>query len=274
MDDMQPKTSPMRSSESLTESNPTSDSNENLDQQSLVKIKEAELKAMQDQIESYNQMARQLTSQRELAVKKLAEMDVHIQELNRLLEVERLQVEAKDKELRSKRTKLQSLKNEEDDLKGKLDRERQEITAANQGIASSESNDTQIKSRIEELQRYLDSTNAAIDDIERAITYKDCMKLNAICTQDPITSPLSVNNLLTNGIKSTASLNAFGGQDGAPAANKTNDASSDALFDSSANYDPFANDDPFDGDDPFKAEDPNVALPDDDPFNPSSSKFV
>lgn len=37
------------------------------------------------------------------------------------------------------------------------------------------------------------------------------------------------------------------------------------------NFDPFAADDPFDGDDPFTSASATVALPEDDPFNPSSS---
>lgn len=269
MDDiLQPKTSQMRSSDSLSGSEPTVESNENLDQQqNLVKQKEMELKAMQDQIESYNQMARQLTSQREMAVKKLAEMDVHIQEFNRLLEVERLQVEAKDKELRSKRTKLQSLKNEEDELKGKLEKERQDINAATQDLTNLELTDSQIKAKLTDLQQFLTSTNAAIEDIERAITYKDSMKLTAIFNQELTPPPLSVNNLLTNGTKSTTSHLSTGQDSG----RSFNDAGNDPMFDSSANYDPFANDDPFDGDDPFKAENINVALPEDDPFNPTSS---
>lgn len=271
MDDiLQPKTSQIQSSDSLSGSEPAIGSNENLDQQqSLVRQKELELKAMQDQIESYNQMARQLTSQREMAVKKLAEMDVHIQEFNRLLEVEKSQVEAKDKELRGKRTKLQSLKNEEDELRGKIEKERLDISAATQSLAESELTDSQIKAKLTELQQFLTSTNAAIEDIERAITYKDSMKLTAIFNQDLAPPPLSNNTLLTNGTKSTMTSHSSAGQN-QESGRSFNDATHDA-FESSANYDPFANDDPFDGDDPFKAENINVALPEDDPFNPSSS---
>lgn len=48
-----------------------------------------------------------------------------------------------------------------------------------------------------------------------------------------------------------------------------------AKFQSSKNeeaFDPFANVDPFDGDDPFKSEETNLTLPEDDPFNPSSTR--
>lgn len=76
---------------------------------SIVKQKEAELKNMEAQIESYNQMVKQLATQREMAIKRLSEMDQQIEELNKAIAGEKLQVEAKDEELKSKRSQLQTL---------------------------------------------------------------------------------------------------------------------------------------------------------------------
>lgn len=75
---------------------------------------EAELKEMQKQIESYNLLLTQLASQQKMAVKKLADMDEHIRELNKTLEQERAEVNQKQKEINDRKTKLQNFKNDED----------------------------------------------------------------------------------------------------------------------------------------------------------------
>lgn len=187
---------------------------------------------MQDQIESFNQMLKQLASQREMAVKKLADMDHQIEELNRIIETERIQVEAKDRELKTKRTQLQTLK----DLKDKL----RENDSVEENLSKSQMAEIQVKTKLAELQVFLTKTNTAMDDIENAINIKDTIKLSALTSQmltPP--SPLSV----------------------------TEPATCQPLDDS---FDPFANEDPFDGD-PFEAEPVNLALPEDDPFNPSAA---
>lgn len=263
-------TSASGSSETLNEADLRGSFGEGLDQQkSLVKQKEAELKEMQDQIESYNQMVKQLASQREMAVKKLSDMDNQIDELKRILETERLQVEAKDKELKTKRTQLQTLKNEENELKEKFNAYKQELNNASENLTDTQLHEKQIKTKLMELQQFLTTTKAAIDDIEKAITIKDTIKLSALCSQTLTPPPLSINALLTNGMKSNESRSV-------PGSARSFDQqqahfNDNSPFDISANFDPFAGEDPFDGQDPFKSEEPNLALPEDDPFNPSSS---
>jgi len=254
------------SSETLNGSELRGSFSEGLDQQrSLVKEKEAELKEMQDQVESYNQMIKQLASQRELAVKKLADMDRQIEELNRVLETERLHVEAKDKELKTKRTQLQTLKNEEDELTEKFRVYKQELNTTAENLSNTQLQETQVKTKIGELEQYLAMTNAAIDDIEKAVNIKDTIKLSALCNQMLSPPTLSIDNLTANVMRNNIDIS--------PALEertKLNDKS-DQLFESLANFDPFADEDPFDGDDPFKSENTNLTLPDDDPFNPSAN---
>lgn len=255
------------SSETLNEANLRGSFGEGLDQQgSIVKQKEAELKAMQDQIESYNQMVKQLASQREMAVKKLADMDTQIEKLNKILETERLYVEAKDKELKNKRTQLQTLKNEENELKEKFNSYKQELNTATENLSNSQLTEKQVKTKLIELEQFLTATNAAIDDIEKAISIKDTIKLSALSNQVLTPPPLSINSLLMNGLSSNSATSPLPGQ-----MTQANIDNNDPVFDSSTNFDPFADDDPFDGDDPFKSEEPNLVLPEDDPFNPSSS---
>lgn len=247
------------------------------DQQTvLVEQKEAELKEMQDQIEAYNQMVKQLASQREMAVKKLTDMDTQIQELSKMLEEERVYVENKDKELKSKRTLLQTLKNEENELTEKFNLHKSQLDATAKNLANTRLDEASVNTKLEELQQFLIKTNAAIDDIDKAISIKDTIKLSALCNQTLTPPPLSINALLTNGVKQNSATSPISA--GTPSNklssnlnnNNSND-NKDSLFDSSATYDPFANDDPFNGDDPFKSEEANLALPDDDPFNPASA---
>lgn len=240
-------------------------------QKSLVKQKESKLKEMQDQIESYNQMVKQLASQREMAVKKLADMDTQIKELTKILEKERLQVEAKDKELKTKRTQLQTLKNEENELKEKFTNLKEDLSNAIENLSNTQLQETQVETKLKELQQFLAMTNAAIDDIEKAISIKDTIKLSALCNQMLSPPPLSVNNLLTNGMKPVQTSVSGQRVDSLQQQQQLGTDNHDSIFDSSANFDPFAGEDPFDGDDPFKSEDPNLVLPEDDPFNPSSS---
>lgn len=236
---------------------------------STVKQKEAELKEMQDQIESYNQMVKQLTSQREMAVKKLAEMDHQIAELTARLETERVQVEAKDKELRSKRSQLETLKNEENELQEKFNGQKKELDLTAENLSKIQLHESQVKAKLTELQHFENMTNSAIDEIEKAITVKDTIKLGTLCNQMLTPPNLSVNSLLTNGVKLTSSTSPLANERSStepPSALNENDP-----FDSSANYDPFADNDPFDGEDPFKSEGGAPVLPEDDPFNPSSA---
>lgn len=73
----------------------------------LVKTKEDELKDIQQQIESYDNMFKQLVTQKKMAVKKLADMDVQIKELNKQIKRELAEVESKEKQLQEKRSQLQ-----------------------------------------------------------------------------------------------------------------------------------------------------------------------
>lgn len=276
------------SSETINELDSKTSSGEGLDKQtSLVKQKEAELKEMQNQIESYNQMVKQLASQREMAVKRLADMDSQIEELKKTLEIERLQVEAKDKELKTKRSQLQTLKNEENELKEKFDFHKQQLDATTKELTNSHLNEMQLKTNLTELQQFLTTTNEAIEDIEKAINYKDTIKLSALCSQiltPP--KPLSNNSFLTNGMQNSinfasSSESPFGdnnkSQNIATFASGSNNNNNnfndnhDSFFNSGSNYDPFGDEDPFNGDDPFKAADVNLTLPENDPFNPQSS---
>lgn len=75
---------------------------------------EAELKEMQKQIESYNLLLTQLSSQQKMAIKKLADMDEQIKELNKTLERERSEVTQKQKEIQERRAKLQNFMSDED----------------------------------------------------------------------------------------------------------------------------------------------------------------
>jgi myosin heavy subunit len=234
-------------------------------QQSLVKQKEAELKEMQNQIEVYNQMVTQLTSQREMAVKRLSDMDAQIQELNRLLEAERLSVEAKDQELKSKRTKLQALKNEEDELTSKFKTTKQELDVATNSLSNIHTNESLVESKLSELKQFLAKTNATLDDIEKAITYKDTIKLSSLCDH-PLKppSPLTVNTLLTNGIKTQQESTAFGA------------STAQDPFSNDQNIDPFADNDPFDSEDNlfgFEGQEHTFQIPKDDPFAPSQDGF-
>lgn len=220
-----------------------------LDQQkSIVDQKEAELKELQDQNESHNQMVKQLAAQREMAIKKLAEMDAHIAELNKVLNVEKLQVEAKDKELKTKRTQLQTLKNEENELKEKFDNYKKELNETTENLSSICSIETEVNTKLKDLQDYLKMANEAIEEIERATAIKDTIKLSALCDKMLPSPPLSNNNTLMN---------------------KQPKQSRD-----SPNFDPFEDEDPFDSnpfDDFSNSAKVNVALPEDDPFNPTSS---
>uniref|UniRef100_A0A6G1S9J1 Epidermal growth factor receptor substrate 15-like 1 n=1 Tax=Aceria tosichella TaxID=561515 RepID=A0A6G1S9J1_9ACAR len=228
-------------------------------QQSLVKQKEAELKEMQNQIESYNQMVTQLFSQREMAVKRLSDMDIQIQELNRLLEAERISVEAKDRELKSKRTKLQALKSEEDELTSKLKSTKQELSVTTDNLSNIQTNEAQIQAKLAELKQFLATTNSTLDDIEKAITYKDTIKLSALCDQ-PLKppSPLTTNTLLTNGVKIQDSISAGMTTIQDP-------------FGQDQNVDPFADNDPFASEDNlfgFDGHERPFQIPEDDPFAP------
>lgn len=230
----------------------------------LLEKKEKQLKEVQEQIESYNRMVKVLASQREAAVKVLNEMDTKVTKLTKELEIERVKVEAKDRELKTKRTQLQKLRDEENVLKGKYNHIKSELDATVENLSTTQLNETQVRSKIQELQEFLTTTNAAIDDIEKSISIKDTIKLSALCNQPLAPPPLSINNLLTNGLKPmSATINAANLQPG------TNVAGNSMFEDS--DFDPFANEDPFDGDDPFKTEEANLVLPEDDPFNPSSS---
>lgn len=245
-------------------------------QQPIVVQKEAELKEMQNQIESYSQMVKQLTSQREMAVKKLADMDSQIQELNKILEVERLQVETKDQELKSKRTKLQALKNEEDELKAKFGNTKQELEAAAENLSNNLMYETQVKSKLTDLKEFLNKTSTALDDIERAITYKDTIKLSALCDHMLMPpTPLTTNTQLTNGMRSQEhNSTIFSNQDNLGQSLDRSGAAAN-FADPFAGTDPFEGDDPFESDDPFKAEEQaSLTLPEDDPFNPSNSNAV
>lgn len=220
--------------------------------------KEAELKEIQAQVESYNQMVKQLTTQREMAVKKLGEMNTQIDELNKRLEIEKLQVETKENELKTKRTTLQSLKNEELELKKNFDSHEKEIGEKTQELANVQLNETQMKNKLTELQEFLKMTNEAIDDIEKAINIKDTIKLSAMCNQFLTPPTLSINNS-----KLTSNNNFIN-------MNKSKQGGFDDLT-----FDPFKDQDPFEGDDPFDLAVKEVpALPDDDPFNPSSSNTL
>lgn len=264
-------TSSAGSTETVNDSDIRGSYGDGLNQQgSLVKQKEAELKEMQDQIESYNQMVKQLTSQREMAVKKLADMDHQIAELTRILETERVQVEAKDKELRSKRGQLETLKNEENQLQEKFTSQKKELDSTTESLSNVQLHETQVKAKLIELQQFENMTNSANEEIEKAIAVKDTIELGTLCNQILTPPTLPVNNLLTNGVKLTTSSTSPINQSTEPSALNENDP-----FDSSTNYDPFADNDPFDGEDPFKAEGggPPV-LPEDDPFNPSSAAAV
>lgn len=264
-------TSSAGSSETINESDLRGSFGDGLNQKgSSVKQKEAELKEMQDQIESYNQMVKQLTSQREMAVKKLAEMDHQIAELTRILETERVQVDAKDKELRSRRSQLETLKNEENELQEKFNGQKKDLDLTTESLSNIQLHETQVKAKLTELQQFEIMTNSAIDEIEQAITVKDTIKLGTLCNQMLTPPALSVNNSLTNGVKLTSSTSPSAERSLEPSALNENDP-----FDSSTNYDPFADNDPFDGEDPFKSEGggPPV-LPEDDPFNPSSAAMA
>lgn len=265
------------SSETLNDSDLRNSHGEGLDmQRSLVKQKETELKEMQEQIETYNQMVKQLASQREMAVKRLADMDTQIAELNMILERERSLVEAKDRELKTKRTQLQTLKNEESELKEKFSNYKQELGATTENLTNTQLQETQIKTKLVEIQEFINTTNTAMDDIKKAIDIKDTIKLSALCNQ-MLTLPLSINTQLTNGMKSPSQQQSATTTTPATSnqpfdqPNRQNNENYDSLFDSSTNFDPFADDDPFNGDDPFKAEDVQVSLDEDDPFNPTSS---
>lgn len=241
---------------------------------SLLERKEKQLKEVQDQIESYNRMVKVLASQRESAVKVLSDMDSRIAKLTKELEMERVKVEAKDRELKTKRTQLQKLRDEENILKEKYNLGKKELDSTAENLTSSQLNESQVKSKIQELQEFLTTTNAAIDDIEKAISIKDTIKLSTLCNQPLTPPPLSINSLLTNGINTnpmgnpTTSMNA--GQYAHDNPRHINE-NSNSLFDDQANFDPFANEDPFDGEDPFKTEEADLALPEDDPFNPTST---
>jgi hypothetical protein len=65
----------------------------------FVKIKRAESKWMQNQIELYNQMVTQLMSQQKKAARRLSDMGTQMQELYRSLKLERVSVEVEDQEL-------------------------------------------------------------------------------------------------------------------------------------------------------------------------------
>lgn len=237
-----------------------------MESSSTVDQKEAELKEMQDQIENYNQMVKQLTTQREMAVKRLSDMDNQIKELNRVLETEKLQVEAKDKELKTKRSQLQTLKNEESELKEKFDQYKKESQETDENLSNARLNEKLIQTKLIELEEFLQSTNAAINDIEKAIQIKDTIKLSALCNQIVLPpQPLSINNLLTNGIKQQQLH-----QEPNFSADSNN---KDSVATFGLDFDPFANDsDPFAGDDPFKSEAAGATtLPEDDPFNPISA---
>lgn len=231
---------------------------------SLLEKKEKQLKEVQDQIESYNRMVKVLTSQREAAVKVLNDMDMKVNTLTKELEVERVKVEAKDRELKTKRTQLQKLRDEENVLKDKYNLVKSELDSTVENLSSTQLNETQVRSKIQELQEFLTTTNAAIDDIEKSISIKDTIKLSALCNQPLAPPPLSINNLLTNGLKPISTAG------NVTSSQTVENQTVDPMFNDS-NFDPFANEDPFDGDDPFKTEEANLVLPEDDPFNPSSS---
>lgn len=226
------------------------------DASSLVKQNEAELKEMQEQIEACNQMVKQLNSQREMAIKKLSDLGNQVEELNKALENERAAVEAKDRELQSKREQLQALNVEEKQLNEKSEACKKKLDSTNENLTLSQLTERQVKNKLEELQNFLAQTEKAIDDIDKAISIEDPQKLGALCNQMLTLPPLSINVQLTNGVKPGQA-----------------DSSADraSLFDNPNDVDPFANEDPFEGDDPFKSNDNNLELPEDDPFNPSSS---
>lgn len=257
-------TSSAGSSETINESDLRGSYGDGLNQPgSLVKQKETELKEMQDQLESFGQMFKQLTSQGEMAVKKLADMDHQIAELTRILETERVQVEAKDKELRSRRSQLETLKNEENELQEKMTKEKRELDLTTENLSNIQLHDTQVKAKLTELIEFEKTCNTTIDEIANAITIKDTIKLGTLSNQMLTPPTLSVSSLLTNGVKVATPTS--------PQLNESN------LFDSTTNYDPFADNDPFDGEDPFKSEGvgggPPI-LPEDDPFNPSSAAIA
>lgn len=245
-------------------------------QKSVLKQKEDELKVMQNQIETYNHMAKQLANQREMAVKKLAEMNSQIVELKGQLERERTAVDSKEQELKNKRTQLQTLKNEEDMLKEKFSQHKEELSLTNERLSNTQLTEAQVKTKLIELNEYIAITNAAMGDIEKAIEHKDTIKLSYLCAQALTPPPLSVNNILTNSNKSSTSPSSFVVQPRTTTTHLPNNQNNenDSIFDSSTNFDPFANDDPFVGDDPFKSEDGNFDLPEDDPFNPAAASDV
>lgn len=232
--------------------------NDSFDQSSLVKQKESELKEMQDQIESYNQLINQLTSQREIAAKKLIDMDCQINELTKVLESERLIVEGKDNEVKTKRSQLEYLKKDGDQLDKLSADKKAELDRTDEKIRIMDLQDKQIKDRLIELKEFLKQTNDAVEGIEKAMKLKDTIQLSALCNQKlTLPSQMDINKLLIGGPNShTDNSNA--------AFDLTN-----TELDNSANFDPFAGNDPFDGDDPFKSVETNLNLPEDDPFNPT-----
>jgi len=228
-------------------------------QKDLVKQKENELKDVQNQIESFNQMLRQLSSQRELAIKRLTDMNSRITELTNLLDVEKKEVDAKDQELKSKRTQLQTLKNEEQELNSQYDKAKEQLELVTETISTTGERYTQTNDRLSELKSFLDRANTTMKDLERAIGSKDAITLLALCNQ-PLTLPIMEIDSVLMDRKSLEN------------AGKSRIKSSGET----PSYDPFAGEDPFQGDDPFAEDDPfksdtNLALPEDDPFNPSSN---
>lgn len=236
-------------------------SSDNLERQkNLVKQREIELKEMQDQIESYNQIVKQLTSQRELAVKRLADMDVKIKEMTATLETERHLVDTKDQELKSKRTQLQTLKNEEDELKSEFERSKRDLEVTTENLTTTQLSSSQVKNKLSELRLFLNTTNTTIEEIESAINYRDTLRLSSLCNQPLAAAPLTLNSILTNG-RANSNMN-----DSKEPRSGGEVSSCDPFSE-----DPFQGDDPFAGDDPFKSEEADLALPEDDPFNPSST---
>lgn len=240
---------------------------------SIVKQKEDELKAMQHQIETYNTMSKQLNGQRELAIRKLMEIDMQIEEKKRSLEDERKRVEAKEQNIKGKRNLLHTLKSEENELNTNLNQSKKELEVIKLSLANTQTTENLIKSKVQELNEFITTTSASLEDLEKAIEHKDTVRLSYFCNQVPQHPPNS--NILTNGFhNNNLSINASNTSTGQLSSFTTNE-NEDSIFNNASNFDPFANDDPFVGDDPFKSEDGNsFTLPDDDPFNPRSAANV
>lgn len=191
-----------------------------------MKLKQSEIKSLQNETETLNQMIKQLDAQKSEARKRLDDLGVQVENLKLTLVDQKVTVEGQETEMLAKRQELDQLRSEEASLQSKLGIFKQDVDSLSQNLGQTQIHISQVKTKLLHLEEYERQLNEGVVDLDTAITNTDYHKITTLLVR-PITPPPDLIEA-----KSGFDVDPF--RDGFPSLTKEFSA------------------DPFSGEDPFK----------------------